>query len=366
MQMSPSIHRFHLAVLCLALQWPMAATVLAQELYFPPVSGDWETQDPASAGWDAAGLDHALSVAGERDSTGVVILHNGRLLAERYWDPARAPRNFQNYVVGMTPEGHSIEDVASAQKSVAAVIVGIAQEKGLLRLDDPVSKYLGGGWSKASLEQEQQITLRHLLTMSSGLESDLSYSAAAGSQWLYNTPAYHFLMRVVEAATGEDRNTVTQRWIAAPLGLSHTAWVPRPWASADIGVGLATTARELARFGLMLQASGKWQDRVIIADQDYLQAMLHPSQSLNPSYGYLWWLNGQEFALGAGARAMRTDGQLIPQAPADLVAMQGAMDRKLYLVPSLGLVVARLGATGSKDDESFNSAFWTALMTARR
>jgi hypothetical protein len=56
---------------------------------------------------------------------------------------------------------------------------------------------------------------------------------------------------------------------------------------------------------------------------------------------------------------------LISEAPADLVAMQGALTRKLYLVPSLGLVVARLGDNGNVE-VSFNEAFWRALMRAKR
>ena len=97
----------------------------------------------------------------------------------------------------------------------------------------------------------------------------------------------------------------------------------------------------------------------MIADRDYLHAALRPSQKLNPSYGYLWWLNGQpEVARGAGERVK---GPLIPTAPSDLVAALGAVDRKLYVVPSLGLVVTRLGnSTGP----AFQNDFWKLLMEA--
>ncbi|HUP53604.1 MAG TPA: hypothetical protein VM198_14070 [Longimicrobiales bacterium] len=94
--------------------------------------------------------------------------------------------------------------------------------------------------------------------------------------------------------------------------------------------------------------------------------MLRPSQELNPSYGYLWWLNGQRFALASSPQATRREGPLIAAAPSDLVAMQGARDRKLYLVPSLGLVVSRLGDVGAAGGESFNDGFWRALMRAKR
>ncbi|NJN05292.1 MAG: hypothetical protein HC814_01230 [Rhodobacteraceae bacterium] len=86
---------------------------------------------------------------------------------------------------------------------------------------------------------------------------------------------------------------------------------------------------------------------------------MKPSQKLNPSYGYLWWLNGQaEVARGAGGRVK---GPLIPAAPPDLVAALGAVDRKLYVVPSLGLVVTRLGNSAGA---AFQNDFWKLLKEA--
>jgi CubicO group peptidase (beta-lactamase class C family) len=337
----------------------------AQSTYFPPDDGTWERVDPGSVGWDAAGLSAALDLAGRRHSSGVLILHDGRIMAERYWELETPSRGYVVGVQGTDAAGRAIEDVASAQKSVVAVLVGIAQERGLLTLDDPVTTHLGRGWSKASPTWERAIMISHLLSMTSGLATDMTFQADPGTEWLYNTPAYHYVMRVVEAVTGQDRNAVTREWLTGLLGMRHSSWTPRPWANAAIGVGLSTTARDLARFGLMIQAGGRWGDQIVV-DTEYLREMLSPSQSLNPSYGYLWWLNGQDFRLAANARATRTNGPLIPSAPADLVAMQGARDRKLYRVPSLGLIVTRLGDAGRADGVNFNDAFWSALMKAKR
>ncbi|MDA1372661.1 MAG: serine hydrolase [Proteobacteria bacterium] len=341
---------------------PVIAT--SAEIYFPGRGESWETIDPSTVGWNAERLSAALDIAGERNSSGVVILHNGRIMAERYWNLAEAPAAYRSFVQGTDSLGRAIEDVASAQKSVVAVISGMAQERGYLDIDDPVNKHLGSGWSRAHLAQEQAITLRALFSMNSGLAANLEFAAEPGSIWLYNTPAYHLVMQVVEAATGKDRHALTREWITAPLGMENSSWTPRPWADAAIGVGFSTTARELARFGLMIQAGGRWQDRTIIEDARFLEQMLSPSQPLNPSYGLLWWVNGQEFSLGADPQATPRRRTLIPSAPMDLVAMQGAMDRKLYLVPSLELVVTRLGSTGSRGGSNFNDAFWEALMKA--
>ncbi|MDP6537761.1 MAG: serine hydrolase [Gammaproteobacteria bacterium] len=338
--------------------------VVAAELYFPEDSGDWETVSPESVGWNGELIDAALDLAGERNSSGVLILHRGRILAEQYWDLPQSNAPYQRSLQGFDADGRAIEDVASAQKSVVAVLTGIAQQMGYLKIDDPVSNYLGKGWSKATEQQEVAITVRHLISMDSGLATDFTFEAEPDSKWLYNTPVYHLTMRVLMAATGMERNELTQRWLSEPLGMKNSSWTPRPWANAAIAVGFSTTARELARFGLMIQAGGRWKDQTVINDTQFLEEMLSPSQQLNPAYGFLWWLNGQEFSVAAGPAAARREGQLIPSAPPDLVAMQGAADRKLYLVPSLNLIVTRLGASGSQRGSNFNELFWEALMKA--
>ncbi len=334
------------------------AGIHAAELYFPPEDGEWETVTPAAVGWNAELLSQALDLAGERDSSGVVILHNGRIMGERYFS---SPDNavYQNYLQGYDARGAAIEDVASAQKSVIAVLTGMAQERGFLSIEDPVSDYLGEGWSNASAAQEKAITVEHLLSMSSGLDTEFGYVAEPDTEWLYNTPVYHSLARVLMAATGLERNELTINWISRPLGMTNTSWTPRPWAAAAIAVGLSTTARDLSRFGLMIQAGGKWGEQVILGDTEYLHDMLDSSQAMNPAYGYLWWLNGKEFVRNDGS-----SGVLIESAPDDLIAMQGAADRKLYLVPSLGLVITRLGYAGGLPGSSFNDAFWEALIRA--
>ena len=332
-------------------------------LYFPPIDEPWETVDPAEAGWDAERLEAALALAGKRNSTGVVILHRGRILAERHWTLDSPSRRHVNGSHGRDTAGGALEDVASVQKSVVAVLVGLAQGRGLLTLDDPVTDH-AGRWTEATEEQERAVTIRHLMAMTTGLTPALEYDAAPGSRWLYNTPAYHHLLRIVAAAAGLDRNEVTREWLTGRLGMGDSRWEPRPWADSAIATGFATTARDLARFGLLILAGGTWDGGTVIADTEYLAEMLGPSQPLNPSYGLLWWTNGQTSSMSWAIPPVTTAGTLIPAAPDDLVAAQGARDRKLYVVPSLDLVVSRLGDNGSLDGSSFNDAFWARLMEA--
>jgi CubicO group peptidase (beta-lactamase class C family) len=265
--------------------------------------------------------------------------------------------------LGKNAKGRAIEDVASAQKSVTAMLVGIAQHKGLLKITDPVHKYLGKGWSKAPVEAEAKITITHLITMSSGLNPRLQYVAPADTKWFYNTGAYSKSLICVSKAAKMDANQLTKKWLTGPLGMKDSRWAVRPWQTSvrtDANrYGFATTARDLARFGILMLANGNWEKKNVIEDKAYLKAAISSSTKLNPSYGYLWWLNGGPFvARGAG---QKKPGRLIPAAPKDMYAAQGKLGRRLYVLPSQQLVITRLGDQASKN---FNFEFFRRLRAA--
>ena len=341
----------------------------ANRVYFPPAKGDWKRVDPASIGWDAGKLDEALAYAGENKSSGVVILHRGRILDEKYWalnPPERTttgkPNPYFHMRLGENAQGQSLEDVASAQKSVTAMLVGIAQHKGLLKLDDPVDKHLGKGWSKAPAAAEAKITIRHLVSMTSGLNARLVYEAPAGTKWDYNTTAYSRSLTCVARAADMSANELTRRWLTEPTGMADSRWAVRPWADQNVEAntfGFATTARDLARFGLLMAANGYWGKEDVLADKQFIKLATSPSQQLNPSYGFLWWLNGGPFVLrGSG---MKKTGRLIAAAPRDMYAAQGKLGRRLYVLPSQQMVITRLGDQPAND---FHGEFFRRLRAA--
>ncbi len=337
----------------------LAAPSLAEHaLYFPPSGhGDWERTAPQTAGWSAEGLEALLRFAESRRSTGVVILCDGRILAEQYWDPTRFPSTAQ-YRFEKTADGQVREDVASMQKSVTAILFGIARQKKLIDFETPVTKLLGTGWSKLSPEQESAITMRHLLTMTSGTTDDLTFQAEPGARWRYNSVAYQKILPALAKAAGKEANTLTREWLTAPLGMNDSEWRSRPNMRGM--VGFVTTARDMARFGLMVLAGGQWRGKSIV-DPAYLRQALTPSQQHNPSYGLLWWLNGHPVRR-TGARESAT---LIPTAPEDVVAAQGALGRKVYVAKSMNLVAVRIGGEAQqKGEPDFNREFWRLLMAA--
>jgi len=98
----------------------------------------------------------------------------------------------------------------------------------------------------------------------------------------------------------------------------------------------------MSRFGLLILRNGNWNGRSIIGER-WVKEAASPSQSLNASYGFLWWLNGQaSHRLPSAAGGVR-QGMLWPDCPRDAFGALGAMDKKIYVVPSLDLVVARHG-----------------------
>lgn len=332
------------------------------QLYFPPTSGNWESVSASDSGWDEAKLNEALDYARKQNSSGVIVLLNGKILAENYWNVGRKSFRYESMLHGTDKKDIALEDVASVQKSISAVLVGVALDRHIVALDDPVAKYLGEGWSRAEKSQENKIKIRHLITMTTGLNDRLEFVSQPGKRWRYNTNAYSRIVNALEAAAEMDRNELTPQWLTIPIGMSDSKWVVRPFARKDPKTnrhGFATSVRDLARFGLLLLANGNWGDKTIIEDKRYLKNMLSPSQKLNPAYGYLWWLNGQP--VRRGGRAQRELKTMIKSAPEDLVAAQGALGRKVYVVPSMKLVVVRLGEA---PEPSFNEVFWKKLMAA--
>lgn len=359
--------RLLIASICLSAVATAQPVNAKRELYFPQ-EDEWETVSAASLNLNGDALTDALDFAMKRKSSSVVVLVGGRILAERHQEVKSSTFRYRGLVKDKDASGNAIEDVASVQKSIVSMLMGIAIEKNLLKLSDPVHKHLGRGWSRATPAQEKEITLRHMVTMTSGLSEQLKHIAPAGTKWAYNTTAYSKSMDAIVAAAEMSRNELTAAWLTSPLGMQDSKWVPRhTLAKSEVAAnrfGFATTAKDLARFGLMVLAKGKWDDQTIVSDTSYIETATSPSQQLNPSYGYLWWLNGQKLPR-KGTRRSATS--LISTAPKDLVAAQGALGRKCYIVPSKQIVITRLGdAPEIRGEPKFNKEFWRLLMLSAK
>jgi len=313
-------------------------TTTSPAAYVPPGAAEWATTEAATTGWSAPAIQELADFVGTRNSSTLIILAGGRILTEQYWGTA-----------GPT----TAQDIASCQKSVVSTLIGAAVDRKLLAIEDSASKYLPAGWTNATPDQEAAITIRNLLTMTSGLDQDtLKVVAPPGTKWAYNTSAYQKLRTVVENASSKGIEAVTREWLWDSIGVSDlSVWVPRggngPYAKDATGArlwGLNMTARDMARFGLLVQRKGRWGDRDVVSAAWFDQA-LTTSQDLNRDYGFLWWLL-------FGHR---------PGMPSDLVAALGLGDQKIYVCPSLDVVVTRQGTTAGAASET-SSDFDTELL----
>ena len=347
-----------------ALVRMLAATALAVLAVAPVASaapiGSADAPPPAigkaAPSPDARNL---LDYLQNHGSTGFIVVEDGKVLIDETWPAPNNDPMFANFVYGQAGDGALLEDVASQQKSFVAILVAIAIDKGLLDPEKSASTYLGQGWSKASPDQEARIRVIDILTMSSGLDEKFGYVAPPGTVFFYNTPVYAITKRIVSAAAGQPLDTITHDWLTTPTGMKDTAWRKRPAALASVGndTGLVTTPHDVARFGLMVLHGGVAENGARVVSEAQLKALFTRSAT-NPAYGHLWWMNGGGYTMRAAAG--RTEGQLIPAAPADLVGALGAFDRRLYVVPSRKLVVVRTGA--ATNDREFDQQLWLRLM----
>lgn len=309
------------------------------------------------------GFDDLAGYAAGQGTTGLLVRVRGRTVLEENFPLGEGEADFSAaFVRGSAAGGALREDVASQQKSLIALLAGQAMDRGLLDVERSVAEIIGPGWSKSGTEAEAAITVRHLLEMNSGLTDPLETEAAPGARFHYNTPAYARLQRVLEAVAGQPLNTLTRDWLTGPLGMADTEWLPRPAELARMSGnawGLVTAPRDLARLGEMVLARGVTSDGARVISQAALARIFTPTAT-NPSYGWLWWLNGGGWSLGPGGE--RREGRFVAAAPTDALFALGAQGRLLGLVPSLELLVVRLGR--QPQDAAFAEEFWRRLMAA--
>lgn len=328
-------------------------------LYFPPTTSTWETTDPASLNWNSLALEELYSYLELSHTKGFIILVDGKIVVERYFN------------------GHS--EVASwywasAGKTLTSTVFGIAEQEGLLNRSDRVSDHLGTGWTSAPLAKENLILCSHLLSMTSGLSdayndndsppntntSDdecvapncLQYEGNAGTIWAYDN-VYVKLQAVVAAAA----NTIWENYFTEKL--KNKIGMTGSWYQSDNNSLYLSTTRSMARFGLLCLNKGTW-DTTEVINQNYLNTATQNAQNLNLSYGFLWWLNGKgSYRLPDVNYTFTTN--LIPNAPADMYCALGKNDQKLYVIPSKKMVVVRMGEAADTQNNAlsgFDNTLW--------
>ena len=319
-------------------------------IYFPPTDGSetWETKSVSELEWNSNQLQPLLDFLEEKNTKSFMILHNGKIVVESYLN---------------THTSSSPWYWASAGKTLTTAVIGIAQEEGLLNINNKVSDYIGTGWTSAPLEKENLITCKNLLSMTSGLDDlsdnisaeNLQCIAGAGERW-----AYHGVFLKLQDVVSTTSN---QTWISYfNTKLKDRIGMTGSWVPFENTNGYWSTTRSMARFGLLTSANGKWEDSQIVTE-NYLNDAKNTSQSLNKSYGYMWWLNGKS-TYRLPQTQIEFTGSLIPNAPSDMYCALGKNDQKLYVVPSKNLVIIRMGESAEDSNfalSNFDNDLWEKI-----
>lgn len=309
----------------------------------------WDTLAPEQLGWCRDSIQPLYSWLENTNSKAFILLKDGKIVLEKYFGTFTAD---SFYVWN------------SAGKTLTAYAVGIAQAEGFLSINDATSTHIGSGWSSLTPLQENAITIRHQLTMTTGLDDNVSdvyctdpscltYLAAPGTRWAYHNAPYTLLDTVISSATGMSLNSWMYSRIGSKIGMTGLYY---PIGYNNIYV---SKPRSMARFGLLLSQNGQWNGTTVLSDTAYLHAMTHPSQNLNLAYGYLTWLNGQaSYKLPQSQWTFL--GSLCPNAPTDMFSAQGKNAQIINVVPSQGIVLIRMGADmgSSYVGTQYNDTIW--------
>ena len=309
-------------------------------LYFPPISGTaWQSTSAESLGWNTSKIQPLYDFLQTGNTRAFIVLKDGKIVLEKYFG-----NNLANTAAFDTT---SRWYWASAGKTITSLLVGISQSEGKLNINDKTSKYLGTNWTNENLTQENLITIKNQLSMTSGLDdgvtdnhctdpSCLVYKADAGTRWAYHNAPYTLLDKVLNSATGKTLTQLTSEKIGSKIGMNGL------WAPSNYDNVYYSTARGMARFGLLILNKGKWDTTSVLSDANYYNEMTTTSQNINLSYGYLWWLNGKSSSMYPGSQVV-FPVSITPNAPSDMFSALGKNGQFIDVVPSKNIVVIRMG-----------------------
>lgn len=289
----------------------------------------------------------------------VVIARHGKLVFEQYFAGYDQPWG--------KPEGRldfdatTKHDMRSASKSVVSLLVGIAiDRKRIADVNEPVLKFFGD-YQALKTSGWDAITLRHLLTMSSGFRWDearawndpdndephlgsepdpLHYvlskpiAAAPDQLWVYSGAGTELLGNIIERVSGKPLEAFARDALFAPLGISDFEWKAYPRnGKISAAAGLRLRPRDAAKIGQLMLDHGAWAGQQIVSADWIAQSVIPRFQAVGYFggtlfYGYQWWLG----------RSL-SDGQEVKW-----IAAMGWGGQRIFIVPDRDLVVMMTSA----------------------
>ncbi len=279
---------------------------------------------------------------------------------------------FEDYPNNYSPNRTHL--LASGTKSFAGLLALVAVQDGLLTLDEPVAQTLHE-WQGDSVRA--RITIRQLLTLTSGIEGGgigeppgyaeavtAALTGTPGARFQYGPAPFQVFGALLERKLRARNETVAaylKRRLLDPLGMQTGFWRGMSQGQPQLPSGAYLTAREWAKLGELVRLQGTWKGTEVIPAA--LMAELRRGTEANPAYGLSWWLNVDvPAALRDEIRVLRTNlggMERVPGLEGMLVAA-GAFKQRLYVIPSLRMVVVRFGNSVGRQ---FDDAEFLGLLT---
>ncbi len=237
--------------------------------------------------------------------TSMLIVRNGYLVDETYYGSDRI---------------NIINPIYSCTKSITSTLIGIAIYEGYLEgIQQKILDFFPNRTFENMDEDKQNITIWHLLTMTSGLEWDeyISYFSPAndltavktesdwiqyildkpmvsspGTEFNYNTGCSHLLSAIIQKATGISMEAFALNHLFNYLNITNYTWNTDSQGITRGGEALSLTARDMAKIGFLYLHNGTWEDQQVVPKEWIQEATnrLVTSSSLNYAYGYQWWI----------------------------------------------------------------------------
>ena len=329
-------------------------STVAQPPDVPWPTETWQRSAPIDQGMDIETLESFYSVASRHIDT-VLVIRNGWIVFER---------NASSFDDG------SRHFLFSTTKSILSILIGIAIDHGFIEsVDEPVMSFFPDHVSQTQDPLKSSITLKHLLTMSSGLDCpedgnetflrmsgswnslefalELPMAGAPGEVFQYCNANSHILSCVLTETTGLSALAFAQAHLFGPLGIEDVRWGSDPQGNSLGCTGLWMTPRDLAKLGLLLLEDGRWEGEQIVS-ADWIEASVQPHTTSHDhgyrgGYGYQWWIGAE------------SDGWFFTS---------GYQGQHLFVLPNQDLVVVFMGSYDYANNEIYERLVRHQLLPA--
>lgn len=251
-------------------------------------------------------------------------------------------------------EADVLRELRSMTKVVTTTLVGIAIAEGYLRsVEQQVAEFFPG--------YEADVTLRELLTMTSGIDFDdaqipellgtepnwtdvmLRQCVDAEKGFRYKGVDMHLLSVILTKVTGRNALKYAEEKLFGPLGIETCFWPCDPQGHSNGSTGLKMTTGDLAKLGRLFLQKGRWDGKQVVPEA-WVEQATRAQSGHDPrfgTYGYAWWVAEEGF-LAAGAA-----GQYIRNLPGQDLTLVVTSDPKRGSHETVGLLEALLERVGA-------------------